>query len=241
MGEDVPFLEKELQSANRTLTKLWNASRFTLMNLSDYRDDWTGRFDELEVIDRWILSRLNKLVAECTESFASYEHNKAKLAVEQFFWSDFCDNYLEIVKGRLYEPKDAMQKRSAQFALTHVLSAILKLFAPFMPFVTEEIYQLRFARAEGKKSIHVAAWPEVRKDWKDEQAEIIGSQVTQVLDAVRKHKTGKQLAMNAPLERVTITTKLDLTMAENDILSVTKASQISLRAPDEDEFAVQVE
>jgi valyl-tRNA synthetase len=238
LGEDLPFNEKELQIGNKTMTKLWNASRFTLMNLSGYDDGWTGRFDELEVMDRWILSKLNRLIKEYNEAFGAYEHSRAKFLLEQFFWTDFCDNYLEIVKGRLYEPKDELQKRSAQFALDHVLSAILKLFAPIMPFVTEEIFHLRFARKEGVKSIHVSRMPEFREEWNDQQAEVVGAEILKIIEAVRKHKTANQLAMNAPLQRIVVTTNADLTLAENDLLSATKAQGLERRSG---EFDVKIE
>jgi valyl-tRNA synthetase len=241
LGEDVPFQEKELQAANRTLTKLWNASRFVLQNISDYHDDWTGRFDELELMDRWVITRCNDLVKDCTESFATYEHSKAKLAIEQFFWSDLCDNYLEIVKGRLYDPKDELQKRSAQFTLDYVLKTILKLLAPLMPFITEEIFQLRYARREDVKSIHVSRWPQYRADWEDKEAQVIGAQICEVIAQVRRHKTGNKLAMNAPLTKLVVTTKHDLTLAESDLLSVTKAQEFSHRKPEGDEFSVIVE
>jgi len=238
LGDDVPFQEKELQAANRTLTKVWNASRFTLQNLADYDNDWTGLHSELETVDRWILSKCNRLIKECTEAFDAYEHNRAKMLLEQFFWSDFCDNYMEIVKGRLYEPKDILQKRSAQYALEYVLSAIVKLFAPFMPFVTEEIYHLRSAKHEGKKSVHIASWPTHRDDWNDPEAELLGGELCAIIDAVRKHKTANKLAMNAPLSKLTITTNHDLTLVENDLLAVTKAQKLSHQRG---EFKVEIE
>jgi valyl-tRNA synthetase len=241
LGDDIPFSEKELTSGQKTITKLWNASRFVIMNLSDYHDEWTGRFDELEVLDRWILSRCNNLVRDCSEALLSYEHNKVRMQVENFFWNDFCDNYLEIVKSRLYEPKDIMQKRSAQFALQHVLSALLKLFAPLLPFITEEIYQLRFAKLEGKKSIHISSWPEFREDWQDQQAEIVGAEIVRIVAEVRKHKTAKQMAMNAPLARLTVKTNVDIALAQNDLMSVTKAQNLSHKKEDEGELQVEIE
>ena len=237
LGEDVPFLEKELQAGNRTLTKLWNASKFTLMNLIEYNNDWSGRFDELELMDRWILGRANKLVQECTSAMESYEHGKVKLLVEQFFWTDFCDNYLEIIKGRLYEPKNILQKYSAQYTLEQCLRIILKLLAPFMPFITEEIYYLRFAKQEGKKSIHLSSWPEYRAEWNDEEAQIVGSEIVAVLGVVRKYKSSRQLAMNAPVESLTVTTKVNIVLAENDLLSATKAKTLNHERGD---FAVDV-
>lgn len=237
LGEDIPFIEKELQVGGRTITKLWNATRFALMNLADYDDDWTGRFDELEAVDRWLLSKLNRLVKDCTEAFDSYQHNQARIAIDAFFWSVFCDNYLEIVKGRLYEPKDLLQKRSAQFAVTHTLSTILRLLAPFLPFITEELYSLRFAKREHVASVHLASWPVVREDWNDAEASMLGDEVLRIVEAVRKFKTERKLALNKPVGPIHVTTQHDLTMVENDILSATKAAGITHK---KGEFAVDV-
>lgn len=234
-GEDTPYMEKELLLGQKTITKLWNASKFVLVNLEGY-DGWNGRFDELEIMDRWILSRYVGVVARCTDAFSSFEHSKAKLDIEQFFWNDFCDNYLEIVKGRLYEPKDALQKRSAQFALITVLEGILKLFAPIMPFVTEELYHL-LPLSDKAESIHVSRWPDPSPLWHDESAEIVGEDVVNIIAVVRKHKSDKQISMGASVGTLRITTHHDLTLAENDLLSTTRAKDLS---HEKGEFSVEI-
>ena len=238
LGDDTPFSEKDLLVGNKLLNKLWNASKFALMNLADYNNDWLGRFDELEAIDRWLLSKLNKVIVECTQAFEDYEHARARMVLDQFFWTDFCDNYMEIVKGRLYEPKDMLQKRSAQFAISHVLTSLLKLYAPFMPFITEEIYGLRFAKHEGQTSVHTAPWPVANPEFSDNDAEIIGAETLKIIEVVRKFKTENKLALNKPIGILKITTAVDLTLVENDLLSATKAQGLEHRKGD---FAVEVE
>lgn len=237
LGEDIPYMEKELVAGMKTINKLWNASRFVLMNLEGY-DGWTGRFEDLEVMDRWLLGRYAKLITRCTEAFEAYDHSKAKSELEQFFWTDLCDNYLEIVKGRLYDPKDALQKRSAQFTLSTVLGGVLKLFAPILPFVTEEIYQLHFAAQDGAQSIHLARWPAANDAWADKDAAMIGDEVVRIVAAVRKYKTDKQFSMAAPLAQLTVTTQHDLTLAQGDLLSATRAQSF---AHVKGEFDVKVE
>ncbi len=238
LGDDTPFNEKEMQVGNKLVNKIWNASKFALMNLADYNNDWQGRFDELEVIDRWLLSKLNKVIVECTQAFDDYEHARARMALDSFFWTDFCDNYMEIVKGRLYDPKDILQKHSAQFAISHVLSTLLKLFAPFMPFITEEIYGLRFAKHEGQTSVHLAPWPVANPEFSDTTAEIIGAEVLKIIDVVRKYKSERKLALNKPVAKLKITTNVDLTLVENDLLSATKAQGLEHQ---KGEFAVEIE
>jgi len=236
LGDDIPYQEKEIVTGKKTVTKVWNASKFVIMNLDEY-DGFNGAFKDLELMDRWLLSKYNNLVERCTEAFEQYEYARAKFEVDQFFWHDFCDTYLEVVKGRLYEPPDPMQRQSAQFALSHVLEGILQMFAPIMPFITEEIYSLLPFKNKAK-SIHVSGWPTYRKEWHDEEAEIIGEDVVEIVNAVRKWKSEQQMSMGAPVKKLSVTTKHDLTLAENDILSVTKAEDFS---HEHGEFSVLVE
>ncbi len=236
LGEDIPYMEKDFVTGHKTVNKIWNASKFVLMNLEDYKG-FNGKFDDLEVIDRWLLSKYNRLVKSATERFENYDHSKVKFDVEQFFWNDLCDNYLEIVKGRLYEPKDEIQKQSAQYVLSQVIDGVLKMFAPFMPFITEEIYSL--LPFENKtKSVHIAKWPEFRPEWDDGEAELIGEDIVKVVQIVRKYKSENQLSMSAPVKKLTVISKHDLTLAENDLLSVTKSEDFSHSKGD---FKVKVE
>ena len=119
LGDDVSYQEKELTTGKKTVTKLWNASKFVIMNLEGY-GGFNGKFEDLEVMDRWILHRFNEVVQNATNSFEKHDYSKAKFEVEQFFWNDFCDQYLEIVKGRLYGD-DAFAKASGQYALSHII------------------------------------------------------------------------------------------------------------------------
>ena len=139
------------------------------MNLEDYNNQEPGK---LMKIDDLFLNKLNLLVKKVTESFEKYEYSKAKSLIENFFWHDFCDNYLEIVKKRIYHNKTG--KISAQYTLYKTLLSILKMIAPIMPFITEEIYQTYYLDTETKgseskdfesatKSIHTSEWPESEK------------------------------------------------------------------------------
>jgi len=154
LGEDLDYLEKDLVAGKKFENKLWNASNFVFMNLADYN---SKKPKKIERIDELFLNKLNELVLSCTEAFENYEYAKAKLETEKFFWSIFCDNYLEIVKKRIYENKKG--KESSQYALYTGLFTLLKLIAPIMPFITEEIYQTYFKKTEKDKSIHVSSWP----------------------------------------------------------------------------------
>ena len=235
LGDDLPFMEKDLQTGQKTVTKLWNATKFSISHLHDYRD-FEG---ELSVMDRWLLSKFNRVVREATESFDQYEYSKTKLEAEKFFWQTFCDNYLELVKDRLYSPeKYGEGALSAKHTLYSVSLGILKLFAPIMPHITEELYQLFYRKIDGAPSIHLSHWPQWRKELIDHGAEKIGDEVVAVVAAVRKFKSERHLSMKAPLKRLVITTPLDLRLVEQDLLAVTAAATLEHR---KGEFAVEIE
>ncbi len=135
LGEDYDYQEKELVSGSRTVTKLWNTARFSKLHLDNFK---LGKV-ELEILDKWVLYKLDRTIKLCTEGFENYEYNRAKSAVELFFWKDFCDNYLEFVKHRVYSSELNKEKKSALYTLYVCLLNILKLFAPIMPYITEEL------------------------------------------------------------------------------------------------------
>ncbi|MBI2646958.1 class I tRNA ligase family protein, partial [Candidatus Woesearchaeota archaeon] len=126
LGDDLPFQEKDLVTGKKFTTKIWNAAKFAFVHLSDYNRQ---KINKLEVIDRWILSKLSKVVKESTENFMNYEYSHTKLATETFFWHTFCDNYLEIIKDRLYnaDKRGEDARLSAQYGLYNTLLAVIKL------------------------------------------------------------------------------------------------------------------
>ncbi len=158
LGEDLNYQEKDLIAGKRFVTKLFNASKFVFMNLKNYKNK---KPKKLEKIDELFLKKLNLLIKKVTESFENYEYSKAKAYTEDFFWHMFCDNYLEIVKKRIYSNKQG--KESAQYTLYNSLLKILKLISPITPFITEEIYQNYFRKLEKEKSIHLTKWPEYKQ------------------------------------------------------------------------------
>ncbi len=198
LGEDLRYLEKDLLTGKKTINKLWNASKFILMNLNDYKNEKPEKF---ELIDLWLLSKLNNTIKICTENFEKYEYSKSKSEVENFFWNTFCDYYIEIVKDRLYNEnlRGKESKISAQYTLNYSLLAILKLFAPIMPHVTEEIYQIYFAKKENKKSIHLSNWPEYKKDLVNKKAEKIGDELINLISEVRQFKSKNNKSLKEPV------------------------------------------
>jgi len=164
LGSDLRYNEKQVKQGRRLLVKLWNASRFVISQTgSDI-----GRIIRMPVpivergiIDRWIVSRSNMTVEKVTEAFENYEYSKGLSAIEHFFWNDFCDNYLEFVKDLFWAPEEYAEhsRRNASCTMVEMIRVILSLYAPFVPFVTEELYQRIFREHEGTKSIHITKWP----------------------------------------------------------------------------------
>ncbi|NQV08616.1 class I tRNA ligase family protein, partial [Candidatus Woesearchaeota archaeon] len=227
LGDDLPFQEKDLVTGHKFATKLWNASKFSLMHLEKYKGE---KPKKIEKIDSWILNKLNKIIKVSTESFDKYEYNKTKLETEKFFWHDFADNYLEIIKDRLYNPEKYSKENilSAKYTLYTTILTCLKLIAPIMPFISEEIYNLYFNKIDGSKSIHTSRWPEFDKGLVNKKDEEMGDVFVMIVGAVRKFKSEKNLALREPIKVLTIETKHEKSVKDmtKDLIGVTKAENI---------------
>lgn len=229
LGEDLPYQEKDVVTGMKTITKLWNASKFSFMHLKNYKKE---KQSKQEFFDKWILSKLNKVIKDSTEAFMRYEYSRTRLDVEKFFWQTLCDNYLEIIKDRLYNPdrRGKQARKSAQHALYETLLSITKLFAPIMPFITEEIYQDFFKAIEKDKSIHISKWPEYDRKKIDEKTEKAGDAMIEIISAVRKEKTQNNKPLNSPVKTLTIECKKEtekfIKEAIEDLKAVTKAEKI---------------
>jgi valyl-tRNA synthetase len=147
-----------MASGRRLCVKLWNVAKLALGHLADY-DPVAERAPE-RPIDAWVERRLGEVVDEATALLETFEFGLAKKRVEDFFWNDFCDNWLEMVKGRLYEPRSPAERRTAQHVLHTIVYAVLRLFSPFVPHVTEAIYQAGFRARLGTPSLTRTPWPE---------------------------------------------------------------------------------
>ena len=167
-GNDIRYMPEKLDQASNFANKLWNASKFVLMNLEDY--DGNVYEDNLCYEDKWILSKLNTLVQEVSNNIEKYDLGVASQKIYDFIWNEFCDWYIEIVKLRLYD-KENKTRKSAQYVLNKVLCDALKLLHPIMPFITEEIYTKLYNEDE---SIMISNWPkyEEKYNFKDEEQKI---------------------------------------------------------------------
>ena len=166
-GNDMRFHMERLDSSRNFANKLWNATRFVLMNIDEENIQQSEVKDNLTVADYWIMSRLNSVTKEITDNLDKFELGLAAQKVYDFIWSEYCDWYIELVKSRLYG-ENIEEKRAAQYTLIHVLENILKLLHPFMPFITEEIWQ---SIPNFEDSVIVAPWPTFKAEKTNRDAE----------------------------------------------------------------------
>jgi len=164
-GRDIKLAEERIAGYRNFANKIWNAARFTMMNLEGF-DPATVNESELELAnaDRWILFRLNEAARETDEALAGYRFNDAAAALYRFTWSEFCDWYIELIKDDLYRGTPE-RKRTAQYVVWLTLERLLRLLHPFMPFITEEIWQALPKRSTESASIMRAEYPTVNDSW----------------------------------------------------------------------------
>ena len=171
--------ESQIEAGKRFANKIWNASRFLLMNLDDFQP---ASPTSLILCDRWIRSRFNTTVQRVTTYFEVFRFSDAAHALYEFVWHEFCDWYIELIKQRLYYTDEPAAKHTAQAVATEVLEGVMRLLHPIMPFITEEIWQRLPYIGE---SVVVASWPEPTGAWMDAAAEDAMRTIMEVIDGIR--------------------------------------------------------
>ena len=191
-GNDTRFYTEKCEAMRNFANKIWNASRFVMMNLTIDRYELPAA-DKLEREDKWVLSKLNRLVKEVTENLDSFEIGVASAKVYDFIWDTYCDWYIELTKTRL-NGTDEDAKLTAQNVLCYVLVTLLKLLHPFMPFITEEIYQA-LPKCDGAEDILMTAqWPEYTETLSFPAEESAMEAVMDLIRAIR----ARRAEMNVP-------------------------------------------
>ena len=200
-GRDVRMSEERIEGYKFFVNKIWNAAKFSMMNLEDYvADDQAGPGKaDLSLPDRWILARLNRTVAEVIRGLDEYRFNEATGSLYQFVWHEFCDWYLELIKPVLYGRDPSSRRRATQHTLLRALRQILKLLHPFMPFLTEEIWQT--AVADGV-SIMVSPYPEPDRGLEDEDAERRMGLIVECITRIRNIRGEMNIAPSRKLRVV---------------------------------------
>jgi valyl-tRNA synthetase len=213
-GSDIPYRVQDVEYGRRFLVKLWNVAGFASKLLGDNDPKAVSTLD-LQLLDKWIISKAEALTKKVTEALEKCQFNIAIEETRNFTWHVFCDFYVEAVKDRLYRP-DIYGKANcaaAQKTLYDVLYRILQLLAPMVPHLTEEIYNFMYDDSKGYRSIQVSEWPKFNPSVIDEVAEKEGDLVIAVMSEIRRDKAEKKLPLNAPIKNLTIYTKDEATEA----------------------------
>ncbi|MBX5329315.1 valine--tRNA ligase [Candidatus Bathyarchaeota archaeon A05DMB-5] len=200
-GSDIPFRWPDVEYGKRFLTKLWNAAKFVSSQLEDYKEDEEY---ELQLLDKWILSKAQKLTQRVTEALEKCQFNIALEEIRNFTWHLFCDQYIEAVKDRLYKPEvyGEKKRKAVQLTLYNVLYRIIQLLAPISPHITEEIYDAIYKEEVGEKSLQLTAWPTPDEKLIDEGSEKKGDLVMAVITEIRREKAEKRKPLNAQIKKL---------------------------------------
>jgi len=203
LGQNLRFSTKEVEMGHKTAVKLHNVARFVAMHTD------TGKSGKQEHADAWILKELNACIVAATKAFDDYSYSQARDVLDGFFWSKFTDYYLEFIKYRLFG-EDEASKDAAIATLRIVFLAVLKMYAPLMPFITEQIYQDLYKDQKRTKSVHISMWPKVLQ--LDPSLDIHDfNQAIAAIDEVRKYKAQEGMSLGKELEEYSLTTPIDVT------------------------------
>lgn len=229
LGTDTFFSPADLNPEKRLLTKLWNAARFCQPLLEDFTPS-DREAAALLPTDRWILARAGDAMRKAAELLSRYEVGQARHEIDDFFWKDFCDSYLELAKERLYEGTGEV-RTAAQSALYRALLTVLQLYAPYAPHITETVYREIFQHKETAVSLHLTRWPKPQAaDAAEEELLRFGESLKENLSQMRGEKTAGGLSLRAALAVFSIRTDSALLPlfrdSERDLLACAHAEKI---------------
>lgn len=224
-GNDMRFYIERVEAGRNFANKIWNASRFTMMNL-DITENKLPPVDELQTEDKWILSKFNKTVRIVTENLDKFELGIALSNLYDFIWENFCDWYIELVKPRLFDKENPTGK-TAQYVLTYVLSHTMQLLHPFMPFITEEIW---LHLPHDGESIVISKWPEYDEALNFEEDEAAMTLIMDAISAVRNRRAEMNVPPSKKAKTIIVTDKPDVfNKGEAFFIKLASASEVEVR------------
>ncbi len=234
-GQDVFFSEKLLEMGRNFSNKIWNVSRFVLMNLEDFDIKSVDKNElELELVDKWIFSRLNKTIVDVNKKLESFTLDEAAKSAYEFLRGDFCDWYVEMAKPRLYGNEDAKTKKTVQYVLWTILESGLRLLHPFMPYITEEIWQ---KLGSGEETIMLRAFPELDENSLDDESEKNMEYLKGVISAIRNIRAEMNISPAKTVNAIIKTSNAD----ELDTISANKNFLMKLAKLDSLEYGADLE
>ncbi|HMA82623.1 MAG TPA: valine--tRNA ligase [Candidatus Thermoplasmatota archaeon] len=193
LGEDNAFRRKDVIRGKKLIRKLWNVEQFIGSNINTKES--IEKPENLTIVDTWILTKYSRLIKQTTELLEHFDYSQAMKEIEYFLWHEFADHYIEMAKSSIYNDKHV---NSTTFTLQTIGLGILKLFAPFIPHITEELYQLMYKKSEESKSIHISSWPEPIIE--NDNAHKSGETIKKFIANIRSFKSEQGIALNAPLK-----------------------------------------
>ncbi len=210
-GNDMRFYYERVEASRNFANKIWNASRFIMMNMPEEGLKAANPF--LEPVDKWILSKLNTLIKDVTDNMDSFELGIAVSKVYDFIWDEFCDWYIEMVKPRLYNSDDQESKNAALWTLKTVLIDALKLLHPYMPFITEEIFCTLQSEEE---SIMISCWPQYQDEWNFAREEKEIEIIKEAVRGIRNVRTEMNVSPSRKAQVFVISEREDVLSAFTD-------------------------
>jgi valyl-tRNA synthetase len=240
LGMDTAFSENQLKIGQKLITKLWNAFRFLHDHINDYQPH--DKPTHCGALNEWLLHTLSQAVEHYNQQFNDYEYSHALEVIEKFFWQNFCDNYLELVKDQFFRPErydqDSLDK--TRFTLYEVGFGILQMYAPFVPHITETLYQSMFKRHEQKVSLHATLFNGNRFSYQFIESVATSEKILEIVAQVRKLKSENHVSLKTELSHLTLATSDQKLLAklkkqEALITGITKATTITYHIGSEHE------
>ncbi len=210
LGQDLRFNEEDVANGRRLSIKIWNAVRFLITNVEPEFNPYENNITELGLsrIDEWILTELENTLKACGNYMESYDYSLCLRTLQDFFYNSYCDNYLEIIKNVFWDESEenTARKKSVLNVMYFVSLNFIKIFAPFMPFITEELYLTFYKRYEKDESIHLSPWPEFRNELIFVNSVKASEILLNILNASRKLRTNLNLHQNHKIKKILIQT-----------------------------------
>lgn len=234
LGQDIAFSPEQIMIGQKLLTKLWNALKFVHINLEG-QDVPTARPQNLGIINQWMIDQMQLSLTSYHAYFEKHEFSLALQSVEKVFWNDFCDNYIEIVKDQFFNPANysAEEMQATRWTMQQTGFTLLQLYAPYLPHITEYLYQHIFLKTDGAPSIHLTQLPQAASIHAENQKHM--QLILHIISQVRKLKTSEQLSLKTELTSLIISsaTQAQITVLkqqENILKGVCKATKIIFSA-----------
>ena len=240
LGNDIIFSEETLARGQKLINKLWNVSKFIEMHIHDYNEnkekfkEEVKEYNDLEYIDKWILAKYEEMEKEYLKYLEEYEIGIALNHLEKFFWN-FCDDYIEIVKHRLYRPEEFGERArySGQKTVYTLLFKLIQAFSIYLPYVTEEIYHELYMNDMNIPSIHITSIENLNIDDKNKETYLnIGNTIMEIISELRGEKTNNNVSLKTPFSIVEIDVNSNIldgiTKAERDFKATVTIENLKL-------------